>query len=290
MAGENLAGQPHIAAIHDISCVGRCSLTVALPVLSAAGIETSILPTAILSTHTGGFQNYTYRDLTADILPIARHWKSLNLCFDAIYTGFLGSFEQLTIVRQVFDLFSDKRCLRFVDPVMADHGRLYQSFQQDYIAGMADFCRSADVITPNITEAVFMLGMPYRPGPYSEQYITDLLKRLAEFGNRYVVLTGVHYDQAHLGAAAYHCETDTFSYAFSSAVAGCYYGSGDVFASTLLAGLLNNLEMEEALRIAVDFTATCIRSTRTAGIDVRYGLNFEGNLPVLMESLGKFKK
>jgi pyridoxine kinase len=153
--------QKRIAAIHDISCVGRCSLTVALPILSAAGIDTGILPTAVLSTHTGGFENFTYRDLTEDITPIASHWKSLDLKFDALYSGFLGSYEQIDLVSNLFELFKDQDTLILVDPVMADNGEFYSVYSPEMAKGMARLCQKADIIVPNLTEAAFMLDEPY---------------------------------------------------------------------------------------------------------------------------------
>ncbi len=169
--GDNMNTQKRIVAIHDISCFGRCSLTVALPIISAFGIETSIIPTAVLSTHTGGFSDFTYRDLTDDILPIVNHWKSLGLNFDAIYTGFLGSFEQIDIIDQVFELLKTPQTLIIVDPVMADNGELYKIFPKDFPKGMKKLCQKADILIPNLTEAALLLDEPYKPGPYTKEYI-----------------------------------------------------------------------------------------------------------------------
>ncbi|MEG1497729.1 MAG: bifunctional hydroxymethylpyrimidine kinase/phosphomethylpyrimidine kinase, partial [Clostridiales bacterium] len=154
--------QKRVVAIHDISCVGKCSLTVALPILSAMGVETSIIPTAVLSTHTGGFEGYTYRDLTEDIMPIVNHWQTLDLQVDAVYTGFLGSFEQIDLMKQIFKTFKNTDNLIFVDPVMADNGVMYASFSPDFAQGMASLCSKADIIVPNITEACFMVGEEYK--------------------------------------------------------------------------------------------------------------------------------
>jgi pyridoxine kinase len=159
--------QKRVAAIHDISCFGRCSLTVALPIISSAGIECAVVPTAVLSTHTGGIDGYTFHDLTDEIMPIAKHWKSLDLEFDAIYTGYLGSFHQLDIVSSLFDLLGSNDTLKVVDPVMADNGVLYKSFPADFPKGMRKLCAKADIIVPNITEAVLMLDEPYQEGPYT---------------------------------------------------------------------------------------------------------------------------
>lgn len=270
--------QKRVVAVHDISCFGRCSLTVALPVLSAVGIETSIIPTAILSTHTGGFTDFTFRDLTDDILPIAEHWKSLNIEFDAIYTGYLGSFRQLDIVSKLFDMYSEKGALVFVDPVMADSGKLYTPFTQDFQKGMAKLCSKADVIIPNITEAVMMLGEEYCDGPYTKDYIEDLLKKLIGLGPKKVVLTGVYFDNNQVGAATYDGLTNKVSYVLSDRIPGYYHGTGDVFASALLGTLLNDCDLYTAAKVAVNYTTDSIRRSYNDKTDVRFGVNFEYGL------------
>ena len=276
--------QKRALAVHDISCVGKCSLTVALPVLSAAGIETSVLPTSVLSTHTGGFEGYTFRDLTEDISPIAKHWESLGIQFDAIYTGYLGSREQIELIGFLFDRFASEETLILVDPVMADNGALYPGFDADFPAGMAALCKRAGVICPNITEAAMMLGEPYQEGPYTETYIQELLKRLGDAFESKVVLTGVHFDQQHLGAAGYDTATGKISYAMEKLVPGYYHGTGDIFGSGLLSALLSDLSLEEAIQIAVAFTVASINLT-DADREPRYGVRFEAALPGLMRNL-----
>ena len=270
--------QKRVAAIHDISCFGRCSITVALPILSAAGIETCIIPTAVLSTHTGGFTGYTFRDLTEDILPIAEHWKTINIGFDALYTGYLGSFEQLDIVAKVFDMYGDKGTIKFVDPVMADHGKLYSSFSPEFPKGMAKLCAKADVIVPNMTEAVLMLGEEYKEGPYTKEYIENLLGKLSELGPEKVVLTGVYFDEAQIGAATFDSKTREINYVFHDKIPGSYHGTGDVFGSYLLGALLNGNDLNKATEIAVKFTTQAIQRTYEAGTDNRFGVNFEYSL------------
>ena len=172
--------QLRCAAIHDISCFGKCSLTVALPVLSAAGIECCCIPTAILSTHTGGFRGYTYRDLTDDMVPVARHWRSEKIKFDAFYTGYLGSPAQVEIVRKILRMLDGNGdALRLIDPVMGDHGRLYNGFAPDFPILMRELVREADVICPNITEAALLTDLEYRDGLQDEDYILNLLDGLA---------------------------------------------------------------------------------------------------------------
>lgn len=278
--------QKRIAAIHDISCVGRCSLTVALPILSAAGLDTGALPTAVLSTHTGGFEGFTYRDLTEDIKPVSEHWQSLNLKFDAIYSGFLGSFEQIDLVAELFDTFGDESALIMVDPVMADNGVLYSVYSPEMAKGMAKLCAKADIIVPNLTEAAFMLDEEYVGENYSQDYVESTLRKLSGLGAKKVVLTGISFEPGKLGAAAYDRNSDKISYAFNQRIEGHFHGTGDVFGSTLLAALMNDFSLEEAIQIAVDYTYRCIVLTVEAEQERRYGVCFERALPYLIKRLG----
>ena len=274
-----------VAAIHDISGFGKCSLTVALPIISAAGIEVSILPTAVLSTHTGGFTGFTYRDLTEDMQPITEHWKSLGIGFDAIYTGFLGSFEQLDLVTKFFESFKTKDNLILVDPVMADNGELYGIFSPEFALGMRKLCEKADIIVPNLTEAALIIGEPYNPGPYSESYIEDMMKKLSALGPRKVVLTGVYFNEEELGAAAYDAESGEIACYLEKRVPGYYHGTGDVFGSALLSAILNGFPLDEATAIAVRFTVSAIRKTADAGTDIRFGVDFEQTIPEFLSDL-----
>ena len=282
---KNKTHQKRVAAIHDLSGFGKCSLTVALPILSAAGIETSALPTAILSTHTGGISGYTYRDLTEDMRPVMKHWKSLDIKFDAIYTGFLGSFEQLDIVKEFFDAFRQEDNLILVDPVMGDNGELYTVFTREFAAGMRMLCQKADIIVPNLTEAALLLDEPYHPGPYTHAYIESLLRKLGALGPQKVVLTGVYFKEDELGAATYDRTTDTIDYVFTQEIPGYYHGTGDVFASALLSALLNDFSLIDAAAIAVHFTTDSIRRTYKAKTDYRFGVNFEQSFPDFLKEL-----
>lgn len=278
--------QKRVLAIHDISCVGKCSLTVALPIISAAGLECSGMPTAVLSTHTGGFTGFTYRDLTGDLVPITEHWKSLDIRFDGIYTGFLGSFEQIDIVSNIIDEVG-KDAMVFVDPVMADNGELYKVFPEDFPRGMKGLCSKADLILPNMTEAALMLGEEYRDGPYSKEYVEGILKRLSALGPGKVVLTGVFFDSEKVGAAAYDAVTGEMTYSFSERVPGYYHGTGDIFSSVVVSCIMDGLPLSKATDIAVDFTYRSIRRTYEAGTDVRFGVNFEAGIPKLLKDMGK---
>ena len=282
---KNKTHQKRVAAIHDLSGFGKCSLTVALPILSAAGIETSALPTAILSTHTGGISGYTYRDLTEDMRPVMKHWTSLDIKFNAIYTGFLGSFEQLDIVKEFFDAFRQEDNLILVDPVMGDNGELYTVFTREFAAGMRMLCQKADIIVPNLTEAALLLDEPYHPGPYTHAYIESLLRKLGALGPQKVVLTGVYFKEDELGAATYDRTTDTIDYVFTQKIPGYYHGTGDVFASALLSALLNDFSLIDAAAIAVHFTTDSIRRTYKAKTDYRFGVNFEQSFPDFLKEL-----
>lgn len=271
--------QKRILAVHDISCVGKCSLTVALPIISAAGIETSVLPTAVLSTHTGGFTGFTFRDLTDDINPIVNHWKTLNLKVDGIYTGYLGSFKQLELVSNLFDEYKSDNTLIFVDPVMADNGVLYSSFDPSFPQGMKELCKKANVLIPNITEACLMLDIEYKEAPYNEEYILNILNKLAELGPKQIVLTGVSFEEGFVGTASY--DNGEVSYYFAKQIPGYYHGTGDVFGSALVSAVTNGKSLSEASQIAVDFVVESINVTYNEKTDIKYGVNFES-------CLGKF--
>ncbi len=277
-------------AIHDISGFGKCSLTVALPIISACGVETAVMPTAVLSTHTGGFTGYTCRDLTSDMRPMADHWKSLDLKFDAIYSGYLGSFEQIEIVKSIVKDFKTDNNFFLCDPAMADHGKMYALFSMEFAGKMAELCSLADIIVPNFTEAAFMLGEEFREGPYDKEYVEHLLKKLAELGPKKIVLTGVYFNENELGCACFDTESGEIDYCLHPILKGVYHGTGDTFASALCGALLNDLELKKAAEIATGFTCGCIKRTLEITPDVRYGVAFEGELPKLMQELEKYGK
>lgn len=278
--------QKRVAAIHDLSGFGKCSLTVALPILSAAGVETCAVPTAVLSSHTGGLAGYTYRDLTEDLPGFQKQWKQLGLRFDALYSGFLGSYEQIAMVSELIEAFRTDDTLVLVDPVFADNGKLYSTITPAMASDMKKLCEKADIIVPNLTEAAFLLGEEFYDGPYDRVYIEGILRRLSDLGPSRVILTGVWFRSELLGAAGYDRESDFVSYAFSPRISGVYHGTGDIFASALLAGLLNGMKLANAMQLAVDFTVGSIQRTKEAGTDPRYGVNFEAGIPQFIRELG----
>lgn len=274
-----------IVTIQDISCVGKCSLTVALPIISAMGIETAVIPTAVLSTHTA-FKNFTYRDLTGDLPKIAKHWKQEKFNFDGIYTGYLGSIEQIDILKEFFKQFKTPDNFIFIDPVMADNGKLYAGFDAKFVKEMKKLCKMADIIVPNLTEASYMLEKEYKE-IYSEQEIKDILIELSNLGPKYVVLTGVSFKDNKLGVMSYNKETNKFFTYFKEKVPAKYHGTGDIFASTLVGAITNRNTLEEGLKVAVDYVWETINDTYKTNKKDVYGVNFETKIPYLIDRIKK---
>ena len=275
-----------ILTVQDISCVGKCSLTVALPIISAAGVEAGILPTAVLSTHTQ-FSTFTFCDLTGEIEKISKAFEELSLDFDAIYTGYLGSFEQLSLVSALFDRNRAENCAIVIDPVMADNGKLYKGFTPEFAREMAKLCGKADLIIPNLTEASFMLDIPYNPD-YDEEYIRELLKKLTALGCRTAALTGISFDKSKLGVYSYDSEADEYFYYCNEYLPVAYHGTGDIFASSALGAMMHGHSINSALKVAVDYTVECIRKTMQDENRRFYGVNFEEALPYYIERLERF--
>lgn len=274
-----------IVTIQDISCIGKCSLTVALPIISAMGIETAAIPTAVLSTHTA-FKNFTYRDLTGDLPKIAKHWKQEKFDFDGIYTGYLGSTEQIDMLKEFFKQFKTSENFIFIDPVMADNGKLYAGFDENFVREMKELCKMADIIVPNLTEASYMLEKEYKEN-YSEQEIKDLLIELSFLGPKYVVLTGVSFNENKLGVMSYNKETNKFFTYFKEKVPAKYHGTGDIFASTLVGAITNSNTLEEGLKVAVDYVWETINDTYKTNKKDVYGVNFETKIPYLIDRIKK---
>jgi len=277
--------QKRALAVHDISCVGRCSLTVALPVLSAAGVNTSVVPTALLSTHTGGFQGYTHLDLTDQLTPIAEHIATLGLHFDAFYSGYLASENQIDSVLHMIDLLCDEGTHVFVDPAFADKGKIYALLEPSIPAQMRRLCARANTIVPNLTEASFLLGRPYPFGGYDEAFVRSLTLQLSRLGPENVVVTDISLDENHTGIAVYEKEKDAFYTMERPRFAGVFHGTGDVLASFLLAAMMGGLPLEEAASLALDCTHDSIRLTLEGGEQLRYGVQFERVLPKLIHAL-----
>ena len=272
-----------IVTVQDISCVGKCSLTVALPIISAMGIEAAILPTAVLSTHTM-FSGFTVKDLTDQIKPITEHWNKEGITFDAMYTGYLGSFEQIDLMKEMADTFCKDGNLLFVDPAMADNGKLYPAFDEAFAKYMATLCAKADIIVPNITEACFMLGEEYKE-KYDEAYAKMLLKKLTDLGAKIAILTGVSFEEGTTGVMGYDSVNDEYYHYTHKKQSRSYHGTGDIFSSTCLGGIVRGLSWKDAARIAADYTSESIRLTIEDPKGNDYGVNFEEAVPFLLEKI-----
>lgn len=276
-----------VLAINDISCVGKCSLTVALPIISASGVTCDILPTAILSTHTGGFTGYTFRDLSEDIPAILKHWKSINLKYDYIVSGYLGSIEQIDMVKQIKNEFLNPNGTMIVDPVMGDNGILYSHFDDKFVNEMKGLCKFADIIVPNLTEACFLTDTPFNS--VNEQSYTEILKKLQTLCRR-PSITGCDEKDSenHIRSTVYYTneayKTKTFS---TEKIEGSFHGAGDVYVSALVGALARGINIDTAVAISATFTKDSILQTKQDGTEARFGLNSESCMLSLLQNLDK---
>ena len=262
-----------ILTVQDISCVGKCSLTVALPIISAMGIEACILPTAVLATHTA-FSEFTFHDLTDEMDVIINSWERQKIDFEAIYTGYLGSEKQIDTVIDIFSRFGNGK-LKLVDPAMADNGKLYAGFAPDFPKAMAKLCAKADVIIPNMTEACFLLGREYKAFGYDESYVKELLVSLTSLGCKRAVITGVSFDGKTLGFYGYDSEKNEFFSYTRDEITKHYHGTGDVFASVCFSSLVNGGSLLDACTQAADFVCEAIIATMSDDRPIEYGVHFE---------------
>lgn len=270
-----------ILTIQDISCVGQCSLTVALPILSACGLETAILPSAVLSTHSVGFRDFTFRDLTEDIPAIQHHWQQEGICFQAVYTGYLGSARQIEMVQDICRNLLVPGGKKIVDPAMADRGELYPVFDMDFVQEMKKLVGEGDIVLPNITEASLLTDTEYRE-EYDEEYICGLVDGIHRLGAGTVVLTGVSYDAHSTGVLVSEQGKQTY-YRHELLDRGCH-GTGDVYASSFVGAYMHGKTVPEAARIAADYTLACIKNTLDDS-DHWYGVKFEPLLGELIAAL-----
>ena len=272
-----------VLAINDVSCVGKCSLTVALPIISACGVECNVLPTALLSTHTGGFTGYTFRDLTDDIPAMLNHWESLGLKFDYICSGYLGSIQQIDLVADVKKRFLAENGKFIVDPVMGDGGKLYAGFTPDYVEKMRGLCREADYILPNVTEACYLADVSY---PLTRENAEVALAKLNKLCKQ-PIATGVtegnrifvYYIDENGNTCTYEHEN----------IEGNFHGAGDVFASAFVGALARGKSDKQAIKLASDFVTASIRRTEIEVEDRRYGLSFEAETFAFLQALNEEK-
>lgn len=279
-----------VLSIQDISCVGRCSLTVALPILSAMGVEACPLPTAVLSTHTG-FQHFTFCDLTDEIEPIDKVWEQEGLSFDAVGSGYLGSIRQIDLVKRLGERFrriysGDAAFLQIVDPAMADNGVLYKGFTPEFVRAMAGLCRGADLILPNLTEACLITEREYHPDG-DESYWEEILNALADMGCRGTILTGYSTEKDSIGAISMQVQDNGERIVrryVNEKLADSFHGTGDIFASVVTGAMAKGASLESAQKLAVDYTLECMRRTMEDPARRFYGVNFEQALPMLVHT------
>ena len=272
-----------ILTIQDISCVGQCSLTVALPILSACGVETAILPSAVLSTHTAGFKGYTFRDLAEDMPSITDHWVKENIKFEGIYTGYLGSAKQVDYVLDIAKRTLNTSGLLIVDPAMADNGKLYPGFDDEYVKAMIKLSVNADYIIPNITEACFLTGVEYKE-VYDKAYIDNLIDTLIKVGCKNVILTGVSYKEGKTGVVVF--EDGKYNYYEHEKLPNSCHGTGDIYASAFVGSFIRGKSAVEASKIAADYTVDCIKAT-SQNKEHWYGAIFEPVLQNLINYINK---
>lgn len=270
-----------ILTIQDISCFGQCSLTVALPIISITGNETCIIPSAVLSTHTGGFSGYTFRDLTEDIPLIQQHWQKENISFDAIYSGYLGNVKQISLVKDLIASVGKNGCVTCIDPVMGDNGKLYAGFDKNYVEEMKKLCFSTDIILPNITEACLLTDSDYKDS-YSQDYVDELISKLILNGAKTVILTGVSFSKDTTGVMV--VENGIKQYYEHKRILKYCHGTGDIFASAFVGSLMKGKSVFESAKIAADFTVVCIEKTLDDPSH-SYGVKFELALPELINML-----
>ena len=279
--------EKRILSIQDISCVGQCSLTVALPIISAAGIETSILPSAVLSTHTAApFGQFTFRDLTKDLPYINAHWKSINIQFDAIYTGYIGSKEQIDYIIDIINSTRKPNAPFICDPAMGDNGKLYVGFNREFASYMAKLCARADIILPNLTEAAYLLNEEY-VSQYDKDYVEGVAKRLAALGPKIVVITGVSFEEGKVGICVYDKEKDNIEYYIHEKIGQSFHGTGDVFSSSFVGAYLNGKNVLDSAKIAADFVRQSVALTIEDKDEHWYGVEFEQLLPKYIQMLNK---
>ena len=272
-----------ILTIQDISCYGQCSITVALPIISAFGIETVILPSAVLSTHTAGFTDFTVRDLTEDLPKIKEHWEKEGIYFDAIYTGFIASIEQLDYIKDIIDSRLKPEGLVFVDPAMADHGEFYNGFDQEFADKMGELCKLGDYILPNTTEACFILHKPWKE-EFTREEMLEMANELAAFTKRYVILKGDTNKENELGMIVLDKKEGTCEIVYNDKIDYVSHGTGDVFASAYVGSTMIGKSPTEAAKIAGEFTKKAIE--KTVGDEKhKYGVKFEQVIPELYDLL-----
>ena len=268
-----------LLTIQDISCVGQCSTTVALPLVSACGVECAILPPAILSNHTGGFKTWSFADLTGELSKVEAKWVEQGIRFDAFYTGYVCE-GHIDPILSIFRSCAEKGALRIVDPAMTDNGVLYKGFAEDFPAKMARLVDGADYVLPNLTEAALLVGEKPMLSGYTKDWLEALIGRLHGIGAKNVVLTGVSFAPGELGSAV--SDGSSVSYDFNERLDRMSHGTGDVYASVFAGAVLRGKSALDAAALAADVVCEAIRATDD---DHWYGVSFERAIPFLAQRL-----
>ncbi|MBO7719207.1 MAG: pyridoxamine kinase [Methanosphaera sp.] len=273
-----------ILTIQDISCYGQCSITVALPIISAFGIETAVLPSAVLSTHTAGFTDYTFRDLTEDLPAIKEHWEKEGIYFDAIYTGYIGSIKQLDYIKDIINSRLKDDGIVFVDPAMADYGEFYYGFDQEFADKMGELCKLGDYVLPNTTEACYLLHKEWKPD-FSKEEMLEMAEELSKFTKQNVILKGDNHRPNELGMIVYDKKDPSKTeIVYNDKIDHLSHGTGDVFASAFVGSTMNGKTPTQSAKIAGEFTKKAIQKT-IGDPNHGYGVKFEQVLPELNDLL-----
>ena len=279
--------QKRLLSVQDISCFGKCANTVALPITSAGGAECIVLPTALLSTHTGGFTGYTFLDLTEEMQKILAHFRSLPLTVDMVYTGYFGSVEQLCTVKAEIPTLLRTEGILLVDPVLGDNGKLYSIYDAAFVAAMREYCRGADLITPNVTEACLLAGIPYECDAYDPARMDAIFAALKELSVGAAVITGVRFGEEEIGVAVMDYRAGKRMTLAAPRIDAPVHGTGDVFASALAVYLLNGFPLREALTRTISFVTAAIRDTKEDLGAHWYGVRFEDSLYLIADDCRK---
>jgi len=285
---KNLSPTKTVAAIHDLSGFGRCALTVIIPTLSVMGAQVIPMPTAILSSHTGGFSGFSFLDLTDEMEHFSAHWQKLGLTFNSIYSGFLGSAAQIKTVSEFIDTFGKDSDIVMVDPVMGDDGKLYSTITEEIKNGMLSLVKKADIITPNITEACLLLGLPHPEGHLeSREEIYGMLRALSDLGPAMTVMTGIHLSEKKIATASYDAKSGVYDLHICERLNKNYPGTGDIFSSVLLGRLLEGEKLASASAEASEFVREVIYDTSLYATPEREGVLLEKNLAKLAADFKK---
>lgn len=272
----------NIVVIESLSCFGKSSVTVALPLLSVFGLSASVIPTVILSTHTGGYINPCKIDLEDFLEPTLNHWNNNNITFDGILTGYISSEKQIDVLVNKIDSIKKENTIFLCDPAFADNGKFYSGFSNDFAGKMLQLCKSADIITPNLTEACLLTDTAYKT-EYDKEYIDSLLIKLYNLTDSTVVITGISFNDNEIISAV--IDNNRISYISSKKISGNFHGTGDIFASCVIGCMLRGKDIQSSVDLAMNYVSQCLEITSQNSNDERIGILFENQLENLLKLL-----